>query len=127
MYKYVPVDEGVRKSPFKERISKSENNLLIAVGIMWVNMLHKKFGLEPQEIPQRNLVLIIRRAWERSNKKMTYDNFKDLFTYFLNSTLKDEDKISFDLCLSEKYMAKWKMVDKKKVVTNVSMSQEVKL
>jgi hypothetical protein len=73
-----------------------------------------------------NLYYPIRKAYDR--EKYVHEDFKDLFTYFLTDPkIKDEDKLSFDLCLSQKYMAKFKLSRKFKPITNVSISNDMKL
>lgn len=116
--------EGNKKRKFT-KVDDKTNKTFIAIGCLWVDMLMKKFAMSQEEIPVKNLVLVIRRLWER--EKWGYEEYKKLFTYFLESKLPDEDKISFDLCMSQKYVAKFKMAIKGKNKTFAGISNEIKL
>lgn len=89
-------------------------------------MVSNHLDLLPEEVPYSNIALIVRRAWERS--KYTHEDFKNLFDYFLNDPrLRTEDKISYDLCLSEKYMAKFKLSQRASKNSQVSVAGEIRL
>jgi len=120
-------DDDIKKVRKHKNIGKEKNNELIAIGVLWVNTIMKYSGLSQQEIPIKNIYHVIRACWERENEKWGYNEFKDLFTYFLNSKIKEEDKISFDLCMSEKYVAKYKIAQKNKKHTFAEVSREIKL
>ena len=123
-YEYVSEEKKRRRF---QKVDKKTNNMFIAVGVMWINMVARALSIRYDEVPQKNLVLIIRTLWERENKTWGYDDFKELFNFFLNSKLKDEDKISFHLCMSEAYVAKFKIARKNKKETNASISSSIKL
>ena len=119
-------DDDVREIRKKKtKISKEKNNFLISIGMLWVKLATEHFGIKKEEVPIKNIYYPIRALWER--EKWDYDDFKNLFKYFFSSSLKEDDKISFDLCMSEKYVAKYKISVKTKPVTNVSASNEVPL
>jgi len=125
MYYYDDI-KTIRKNKYKNQINKEEKSMLIKVAFLWVDMVSKKLGLQKEEVPVLNIYFPIRACWDR-NPKWNYEDFKELFAYFLNDKLKDEDKISFDLCMSEKYTAKFKINKKNRKLTNASISGEIRL
>lgn len=119
-------DEDVREiRKKKNKISKEQNNFLISIGMLWVKMATEHFGIKNEEVPIKNIYYPIRACWER--EKWKYKDFQELFKYFFSSSMKEDDKISFDLCMSEKFVAKYKISSKRKPVTNVSASNEIAL
>ena len=112
MYNYELIDEN--GNPFKKkrtRITKQENEMLISVGFMWQSMCSEYLDLEKEDIPMKNLYYPIRATYDRTKWKK--EDFKKLFEYFfLDKDIKTESKLSFDLCLSEKYVAKFKLKSK---------------
>lgn len=128
MYNYEPIDEN--GNPVKKRIkriTKQENDTLISVGFMWREMCAKALNLDENDIPMKNIYYAIRACYDR--EKFTPSDFKGLFKYFLEDKIKPEMKISFDLCLSEKYVAKYKVSKKlkEKKFNNVTLSDEIML
>ena len=118
-------DDEPRKIRKYKKATKEQNNFLISIGFLWVQMASKHFGWKEDQVPIKNIYYPIRACWER--EKWSKDEFKDLFQYFLTSSLKEDDKISFDLCLSEKFVAKYKIAKKNKAKTNADISREIKL
>lgn len=112
MYNYEPIDDfGNPLQKKKTRITKQENEILISVGFMWQEMCSEYLKLPKEDIPMKNLYYPIRATYDRT--KWTKDEFKKLFKYFfLDPDIKTESKLSFDLCLSEKYIAKFKLKNK---------------
>lgn len=127
MYEYVNINEdgSLPKKRRLPQVDEKTNKLAIAIGALWINSVSNKLNIEETEIPYKNLTIVIRRLMEREKHNWKYDDFKKLFNYFLNDKFKDEDKISFDLCMSEKYVAKYKLAQKKKPNTNASISSEI--
>ena len=113
MYNYEPVDEN--GNPIKKkigRISKDENNMLISVGHLWREMCAKALKLDESEVVMKNIYYAIRKCYDR--EKFKKEDFKELFKYFFESKINEEDKLSFDLCLSQKYVAKYKIYKRNK-------------
>lgn len=128
MYNYEPVDEnGNPKKKKISRITKDENNMLISVGYMWQEMCAKALKLDESEVVMNNIYYAIRKCYDR--EKFKKEDFKELFKYFFESKINEEDKLSFDLCLSQKYVAKFKLSRKikSKKFNNVSVSSDIKL
>jgi hypothetical protein len=129
MYNYEPIDEF--GNPFKrkmKKISKKENDELISVGLLWRDMAAKALKMPQDEIIMLNLYFPLRKAFDREG--WHFKAFQELFQYFFNDpNIKYEDKLSFDLCLSQKYIAKYKLAKKKKelISTNASVSTDIKL
>lgn len=116
MYNYVECDDNgnpLRSKRFKARLTKDQNNFLIKVGLLWQEMCAKKLDINKTEVPLNNIYYAIRSCYDRS--KFTYEDFKGLFDYFFNDkAMKEENKTAFDLCLSEKYVMKYKLSKRKK-------------
>ena len=128
MYNYEPVDEnGNPKKKKISRITKDENNMLISVGHLWREMCAKALKLDESEVVMNNIYYAIRKCYDR--EKFKKEDFKELFKYFFESKINEEDKLSFDLCLSQKYVAKFKLSRKikSKKFNNVSVSSDIKL
>jgi len=125
MYSYEKLDnEG---NPIKKRLPKIKgetNKFLISIGCLWADLMKSRLGLKEEEIVLKNIYYPIRACYDR--EKWDKEGFKKLFLYFLNDpNIKDENKISFDLCLSQKYVAKYKMAQKLRPKTNASVSGEI--
>jgi hypothetical protein len=129
MYNYEQIDnEGNPLKRVASRIDKKTNEALISVGLMWRDMASDKLSIPKKDVIMLNLYYPIRKAYDR--EKWSREDFRALFTYFFNDEkIKYEDKLSFDLCLSQKYIAKYKLNQKKRSAnqTNVSISSEIKL
>lgn len=107
----------------KTKITKEENVELIKVGLLWQEMASKTLGIPKSEVVMKNIYYPIRNLYDKHGYK--FEDFKKLFTYFFSdSRIKYEDKIAFDLCMSEKYHAKYKLSNKK---TNLSSVERFKL
>lgn len=128
MYNYEEIDSEGNPTQRKnlKKIDGSTNKFLISVGIMWRDTLASHFQMKPEDVVLLNIYYPIRHCYDR--EKFTKDDFKDLFTYFLaDRDMKEENKLSFDLCLSQKYVAKFKLAKKLKKKTNASISSEIEL
>jgi hypothetical protein len=113
MYNYEPVDDN--GNPIKrkiKRIKKDENDMLISVGYMWQEMCAKALKIKPEEVVMKKLYHPIRACYDR--EKFSKEDYKELFKYFFADKLSDEMKTSFDLCMSEKYVAKYKIYKRNK-------------
>lgn len=122
-YSYDEDIRDIRKK--KKKISQEENKFLISIGILWVKKAMAYFNYKQENVPMKNIYYPIRACWERD--KFTYQDFSDLFDYFLGSKIKEDDKLSFDLCMSEKYVAKYKIAKKNKKLTFAGIANEIKL
>jgi len=102
----------------KKKITKEENTELIKVGLLWQDMASKALGIDKQDVVMKNIYYPIRNLYDKH--KYTFEDFKKLFTYFFSdSRIKYEDKLAFDLCMSEKYHAKYKLSKKTNYVPAV--------
>jgi hypothetical protein len=128
-YKYESIegDTPRKRRSFGSKINKEQNDLFIAVGALWVKMVCSELGLKQNEVPLRGIALVARRLWERENKQFVYKDYENLFKHFFKSKIQQEDKISFDLCMSEKYVAKYKIASKNKKQTFAGISNEIAL
>jgi predicted regulator of amino acid metabolism with ACT domain len=126
MYTYESLDDsGNPLKKVKKKITKQENEMLISVGFLWQEMCSEYLGLDEKEIPMKNLYYPIRATYDRTGFQK--EDFKKLFKYFfLDNDIKTESKLSFDLCLSEKYVAKYKL-NKKLQAKNSSGTFDIKL
>lgn len=127
---YQLIDENgnpIRKKNLT-RITQDQNNFLISVGFLWIEMAHKATGMPKDQIPYRNINYVIRKCWDREKYKWGKEDFKKLFEYFFaDGKIKEETKLSFDFCLSEKYVAQYKLKQMLKPKTNASLSSEIRL
>jgi phage replication O-like protein O len=128
MYNYVKTDDN--GNPIKSkvsRITKDENNMLISVGFLWQEMCSKKLDISKNEVPMNKIYYAIRKCYDRD--KFSREDYKELFKYFLNDKIPEEMKLSFDLCLSEKYVAKYKLSKKikSKIFNNASVAENIEL
>ena len=102
----------------KTKITKEENVELIKVGLLWQEMASKTLGISKEDVVMKNIYYPIRNLYDKHGYK--FEDFKKLFTYFFSdSRIKYEDKIAFDLCMSEKYHAKYKLSNKKHNIPSV--------
>lgn len=128
MYNYELVDEAgnpIKKKRLK-KITGGENTNLIKVGLLWNKMVADYFKVSQTDVVMKNIYYPIRAVYDRD--KFSIDDFKKLFTYFLNDkAIKDDNKMSFDLCMSEKYVAKYKISKRTKDTpkTFVQLSDEI--
>lgn len=131
MYNYEFVDEDgnpIKKTKRIGKITKNENDFLIAMGFLWQETIATVTKIEKTDVPLLNVYYPLRKAYDR--EKFTKADFKELFEHYARDpAIKYEDKIAFDLCLSQKYIAKWKLVRKKKniAVTPAQMANEIYL
>jgi hypothetical protein len=124
MYYYDQDVKQARKNNYKNKITPEAKSMLIAVALLWEKMAKEE--LNEKEVPMKNIYYPIRKCWD-NNPEWKYNNFKDLFTHFLKSKIPQEDKISFDLCLSEKYVAKYKIAGKNKKQSFAGIANELTL
>lgn len=113
MFTYEYINKPKRRA-FKEKISQEQNKLFMSAGALWINMVSKYFNIPPEEVVYSNFAIVARKLWIRENKKWEYNDFKELFKYFLESKIPEDSKMSFDLCMSEKYVAKYKIYKRNK-------------
>ncbi len=106
----------------KQRLTGTENKELIAIGCLWVNMVKNETGLEDQEIPVRGLINYIRNIYLK--EKWDYKDFKEFFEYYMEKT-KPEDKPNFGFCMNSQFVTKYKLANKNRRLTNVSMADEI--
>jgi len=130
MYNYVNVDtEGNPISKKRiPKISKEENAELIKVGLLWQKTIAEYLKVNINDVVMKNIYYPIRSVYNRD--RFTISDFKGLFNYFINDkAIKDDNKMSFDLCMSEKYVAKYKISKRSKETpkTLSQMSDEIKL
>lgn len=129
MYNYELIDEngntiGEKKKRIK--ISKEENNFLISVGFLWRDMAKKELGIPEKDVVMKNIYYPIREVYNR--EKWKKGDFEDLFKYFFkDQRIPNSSKLSFDLCMSQKYVAQYKLAQKSKAKTNASLSGDIKL
>lgn len=130
MYNYTDIDEDgnpVLKKRSK-KITKEENTNLIKIGLLWRKMCAKYLKVEEQEVVMKNIYYPIRAVYD--SEKYLLKDFEDLFKYFLeDKNIKYEDKMAFDLMLSQKYVAKFKLKKKQqdKPVSNYQIAEKFKL
>lgn len=128
MYNYEAIDEN--GNPLKRksltRISKSENEFLISIGFLWRKMASEKLNIPENEVVMLKIYYAIRKAYDRD--KFTKEQYTELFQYFFDDKgIKMEDKLSFDLCLSQKYIAKYKLKIRNRKFTNASLANSMSL
>lgn len=129
MYNYVLCDENgnpIKHTKIKTRISKDENNFLISVGLLWQDMASKMLNISKDDVVMKNIYYPIRECYMRD--KFKKEDFKKLFEYFFKDpAIKYESKLAFDLCLSQKYVAKFKLSKNNQNITNVDVIKNIKL
>jgi TusA-related sulfurtransferase len=130
MYNYYDVDEDgnpILKKRLK-RINKIENTELIKVGLLWRKMCAESLKVRQDEVVMKNIYYPIRAVYDREKYKIK--DFEGLFKYFLNDkNIKQEDKMGFDLMMSEKYVAKYKLAKRSsdKPISNAQIAEMIKL
>jgi hypothetical protein len=109
--KTINIDTGEEiLKPQQRKANSQEQRLIMAVGILWANLVKKETELEDTELPLRNLAIPIKKVLFRHNFK--YQDFEELFKdWFKNSK---EEKANFFFCLSEQNIAKYILAKKKK-------------
>ena len=128
MQTYTPIDESGNplKRKSKTKINQTENRELIEVANLWQQLCSRHLQIPKEDVVMHRIYFPIRSTYDR--EKLNLEQFRSLFEYFFNDRdIKPESKLSFDLCLSQKYVAKWKIKNSRKVITSVSMSSEIKL
>lgn len=101
----------------KTKITKEENMELIKVGLLWQDMASIALQVPKEDVVMKNIYYPIRNLHDKHGYK--FEDFKKLFTYFFSdSRIKYEDKMAFDLCMSEKYHAKYKLANKTIIKTS---------
>lgn len=129
MYDYQIVDEDGNPIGGKKkqvRITKDENLFLITVGLLWQKMAASELDMRPDEIVMKNIYYPIRETYNR--ERFTKDQYVSLFKYFFaDKEIKPESKMSFDLCLSQKYVAKFKLSQRSKMVSQSSLAEEIRI
>lgn len=128
MYNYENIDESGNPITKKVRtkIDATTNKMLISVGLLWREMASNHLRIKKEDVVMLNLYYPIRERYD--DEKFSYEDFKGLFHYFLNDNgMKEENKLSFDLCLSRKYVAKYKLAKRNKPKTNASLSSQMPL
>jgi len=131
MYNYCDIDEDgnpILKKKGLKRISKEENTELIKVGLLWRKMCSKYLEVNESEVVMKNIYYPIRALYAR--EKFNKEDFERLFKYFFNDkNIKQEDKMGFDLCMSEKYVAKYKIAKRSadKPISNAQIAESIRL
>lgn len=128
MQTYTPIDESGNplKRKSKTKINQEANRELIEVSFLWQSLCSKFLQIPKEDVIMYRIYFPIRATYDREH--FTKEQFKELFEYFFKDRdIKQESKLSFDLCLSQKYIGKFKLKNKQKVVTNVSLSDENRL
>ena len=100
-------------------------NPAFSIANMWIEMVSNKLNLKKEEINVTQLFFPINACIKR--EKFTKEDFKELFTYFLNDKLPDEKKIAYNLCLSANYVAQFNVARKSRGKTNAGISGNIKL
>lgn len=125
MYDYSPWDDDGNATRGKRiRLTKQENNFLISIGFLWQELCSQALGVPKDQIIMQRIYFPIRQCYIKN--KFTKKEFKKLFDFFLKSpSIKYEDKMSFDLCLSEKYVGKYKLAQRNRNITNAEVIGEI--
>jgi hypothetical protein len=100
-------------------------NPAFAIANMWIEMVSNKLNLKKEEINVPQLFYPINACIKRN--QFTKEDFKELFTYFLNDKLPDEKKIAYNLCLSANYVAQFNVARKSRGKTNAGISGDIRL
>lgn len=127
MYNYeeVDIDGNPTKKKRLGRITKVENDFLISIGFLWLDLIKKELGLEDSEVPLKNIYYPVRSCYDR--EKFTSEDFEGLFKYFFRQMKQPEQKLSFDLCLSEKFVKQYLVSKKTKKHSFAEISSDIRL
>lgn len=120
-------DDGNDLTPrkYQKKHAPAPNKMVFSIQPLWISEI-KKAGIS--DPPMKGFEYATMTAIKRD--KLTVDDCRALFKYFFaDKSIKDEKKVSFGLCLSETYIAQWRIAKKKKnsTFTQVSMAEEIDL
>jgi GntR family transcriptional regulator len=108
--------------------SRSTKEVLISdVYKLWISMASAALGMPDKDIEKKKLMYSISSAISREEEWKIAD-FKDLFKYFFaDEAMKFENKLSYAICLSSTYVAKYKLAKKGKAKSTAFVSGDIRL
>lgn len=105
---------------------EDERKFIGAVFGLWKKMAATALGIEQKEVEDSLLYVNIKHVYKREN--WGYEEFQGLFKHFFaDPDMKREKKLAYSLCLSQPYIAKYKLSKKKGAKSNASISGDIKL
>jgi hypothetical protein len=117
------VEEGEEMKTASRSIKEK---LISDVYALWIDMAAEELGLSKKEVEKSKLLYSISSACSR--EEWTITDFKGLFKHFFADTAMAFDKkLSYSICLSSVYMAKYKLSKKGKVKSGASISGDLAL
>lgn len=110
---------------YQKKHALAPNKMVFSIQPLWIAEITKAGISNP---PMKGFEYATMTAIKRD--KLTVEDCRALFKYFFaDKSIRDEKKVSFGLCLSETYIAQWRISKKKKNsnFTQVSMAEEIDL
>lgn len=118
----IPID---RPAP-KVKMSPEGKAFLTSLAFVWRDMVSGHLSIPGDEVVLSGIYYPLKQCWVKN--KFSKDQFKDLFKHFLNDReIRPENKMAFDLCLSQKYVSKYKLFQKNKPKLDCVVSSMIKL
>lgn len=123
----VPVDSDGREKPStakKQKQPASQDEFRLAE--VWVKLVGRAIDLPREQIPMSSFFFVVKKAMKRD--KLTYDNVVSLFEFFFqDKNISDDKKVAYQLCLSDSYIAKWRVGSKRQDWNHISAAGEMPL
>lgn len=108
------------------KLSPAEGKLVGIVAAAWKDMAAAALDIPKKEVEDSKLFFSISNVYKR--EKWDVDDFKRLFKHFFaDEGMKRENKLAYSICLSQTYIAKYKLAKKGKVNTMASLSGDIRL
>jgi hypothetical protein len=93
---------------------------------IWKDMASSALDIPKKDVEDSKLFISISNVYKR--EKWDMSDFKALFKYFLaDEGMKQENKLAYSICLSQTYIAKYKLSKKGKAKTGASVSGDLRL
>lgn len=108
------------------KLTPGQTKYIGAVAGIWKDMAASALDIPKKDVEDSKLFISISNVYKR--EKWDTDDFKALFKYFFaDEGMKRENKLSYGICLSQTYIAKYKLSKKGKPKTGASLSGDIKL
>lgn len=109
----LPIEDKPKKAKAEKLGDMKENSPQFKLAYLWQEMASEASGLPKDKIPMSKFLFVLKAAIKRED--LSPDEVKSIFKYFFqDKKIKDESKISIQLCLSETYISQWRIFKKKK-------------
>lgn len=118
----------IQRTTLPPKVEDVDNKFIFKVSYLWKELVSKYLETPEKDVYSKNIFYVIKALYKR--EKFKYDEFKELFNYFLDDKgVKRTDKMSFNLAMSETYVAKFKIYkrSKDKPISNSQIAESMRL